>query len=281
MAALGGVAPWADASQPRPEPVGTVWLCRPGLRSDPCTASLRTTVVSANGSAHVVNYRPATDCFYVYPNISHQRTTNATLHIDPQETAIAELEASPFSWVCRVFAPMYREVIPTGPEGGEAASIAYRSVLDAWRDYLDRYNDRRGVVLIGHSEGSGMLFQLIAREIDPDPSIRHRVVLATLLGLDMPVGVDGAGPFAHIGACGSSSTLGCVVGYNAYSQPPPPGSLFGRAVPSVFDGVEQKDLCTDPAALDGGAGTLISLYRTHLATQEVAGGTTEGVFGVH
>jgi hypothetical protein len=88
----------------------TVWLCRPGLAHDPCTASLETTVVNGTGSKRVADYEPAShpgiDCFYVYPLISLQTTPNTTLHIDPQETAIAELEASPFSRVCRVFAPM-------------------------------------------------------------------------------------------------------------------------------------------------------------------------------
>ncbi len=80
---------------------------------DPCTASLKTTVIGENGSQHIVDYQPARnppiDCFYVYPNITHQQTALANLDVDPQETAIAELEASPFSWVCRVFAPIYRE----------------------------------------------------------------------------------------------------------------------------------------------------------------------------
>ena len=78
-----------------PAAAATVWLCRPGLAQDPCTASLATTVVNGTGSKRVVDYEPAShpaiDCFYVYPLISLQTTPNTTLRIDPQETAIAEL----------------------------------------------------------------------------------------------------------------------------------------------------------------------------------------------
>ena len=67
--------------QPRPDSAGTAWLCFPGQKNDPCTASLKTTVVSANGSRRIIAYRPvshpAIDCFYLYPNISHQRSANA------------------------------------------------------------------------------------------------------------------------------------------------------------------------------------------------------------
>src|SRR5271156_582887 len=123
-----------------PAAAATVWLCRPGLAHDPCTASLETTVVNGTGSKRVVDYEPAShpaiDCFYVYPLVSLQTTPNATLRIDRQETAIAELEASPFSRVCRVFAPM-------------AQQVAYDSVLSAWRDYLAHYNDCGALSLSG------------------------------------------------------------------------------------------------------------------------------------
>ena len=71
--------------------------------------------------------RPAIDCFYVYPLVSLQTAPNTTLRIDPQETAIAELEASPFSRVCRVFAPMYRQVTLRFVSSQAAQQVAYDS----------------------------------------------------------------------------------------------------------------------------------------------------------
>ncbi len=229
----------------------------------------------------MVDYEPAShpaiDCFYVYPLVSLQTTPNATLRIDPQETAIAELEASPFSRVCRVFAPMYQQVTLSFVGSQTAQQIAYDSVLAAWRDYLVHYNDGRGVVLIGHSEGADELDQLISGQIDNNASVRRLLVSAILTGGNLTVGANGTGPFSEIGACRSASQTGCVVAYNAFSQPPPSDALFGRPDPPVLNGVAQQEVCTNPAALAGGTGTLVSAYRVQLPTQEVAGSATEGV----
>ena len=55
-------------------------------------------------------------------------------------------------------------------------------MLGAWREYLARDNRGRGVVLIGHSQGTRMLRRLIREEIDPSPAARGRLVSAMLLG---------------------------------------------------------------------------------------------------
>ena len=217
----------------RPDASGTVWLCRPGLPHDPCTASLKTTVVDRDGASHVVDYEPAPDppidCFYVYPNVSLQRTDNADLDIDPQETAIAELEASPFSRVCRVYAPMYRE--DTGRSSGDGPEqIAEHSVQAAWQDYLAHDNKGRGVVLIGHSEGAFQLGQLIIDQIEHNPKVRPLLVSAVLTGGNLPVRSNGTLLFEdqQIQPCRSDDQTDCVVGYDAYSKAPASDSRFGR-----------------------------------------------------
>ena len=267
-----------------PAAAATVWLCRPGLAHDPCTASLETTVVNGTGSKRVVDYEPAShpaiDCFYVYPLVSLQTTPNTTLRIDPQETAIAELEASPFSRVCRVFAPMYQQVTfssVSSQQAQQAQQVAYASVLAAWRDYLAHYNDGRGVVLMGHSAGADEHGQLISGQIDNDASVRRLLVSAILTGANLTVGADGTGPFSEIGVCRSASQTGCVAAYNAFFQPPPSDALFGRPDPTVLNGIAQQEVCTNPAALAGGTGTLVSAYRVQLPTQEVAGSATDGI----
>lgn len=279
----GGVA---TGAQPKADMAGTVWLCRPGQSPDPCTASLDTTVVEPNGSRHVVHYAaardPAVDCFYVYPNITHQTTPNANREVDPQQTAIAELEASPFSQVCRVFAPVYREA--TGTARGAAAEArafrtAYDSVLSAWRDYLAHYNHGRGVVLIGHSEGSHMLAALLASQVDQVPGVRKLLVSAITTGANIPTDEVGSGPPETVGPCKSPTQFGCQVDFNAYSGTPPSNAAFGRPPKVEVDGHAVEDMCTNPADLSGGSGTLVSMYRIRLATQAVAGSTTQGIFG--
>lgn len=285
-ASLVGCSQSRSTTAERPDAYGIVWLCRPGISHDPCTASLRTTVVEQNGSNHIVDYEPARnppiDCFYLYPNVTHQQTDNANLDVDPQETSIAELEASPFSQVCRVFAPIYRE--GTGDAKGSSAEdnesrIAYDSVVSAWNDYLAHYNDGRGIVLIGHSEGSYWLAQLLGQHIDQVPPVRSLLVSAIITGANLPVYKSGFGPLKTIGPCQSSTQTGCVIDYNAFAEPPPSDSIFGKPPQPDFNGHAVEDVCNNPAILNAASGRLISMYRTQLPTQQVSGSMTEGIFG--
>lgn len=155
---------------------------------------------------------PAIDCFYVYPTVSMQKTGNANLHVDAEEMVVARVQAARYSQYCRVFAPMYRQVTLAGIGAGRPTTppspgLALADVQSAFRTYLRRDNRGRGFVLIGHSQGSFMLRQLIAREIDSKPALRRRLVSAILLGGNVLVkaGKDSGGDFRHIHACHSAA----------------------------------------------------------------------------
>ena len=255
------------ATAPTAGAVPTVWLCRPGTADDPCTPALTTTRVSfTRGTVGVtratVAARTPIDCFYVYPTVSDQKTPNADLTIDPQERSIAEYQAAQFSRVCRVYAPMYRQ-LTLANIGGAATraqqALAYGDVLQAWRTYLRRYNHGRGVVLIGHSQGSFLLRALITAQIDPNASVRRLLVSALLLGGNVTVkrGTGIGGDFHHIGACRSATQTGCVIAYSTYGSVPPADSVFGR---TTAPGLQV--LCTNPAALGGGTGLLGPILAT-------------------
>ena len=275
----------------------TVWLCRPGLSSDPCKADLTTTVTRTSGATRTESPKPAQsppiDCFYVYPTVSSQPTINANLNIDPEEIGVAEQQASQFSQACRVFAPMYPQLTLSainspGQVQGAAVKAAYSGVLAAWRDYLAHDNHGRGVVLIGHSQGSAMLTQLIREQIDPNAGQRRLLVSALLMGgnIVVPAGRDVGGDFQHVPACHANTETGCVVAYSTFDQPPPPNSLFGRpsqGVSSVFGSPPISNpqiLCTNPAALGGGSGALQSLFRLTPITGPLGPLTTD-VFSGH
>ena len=108
-------------------------------------------------------------------------------------------------------------------------------------------NKGRGVVLIGHSQGSGMLTQLIKNEIDGKP-IQAKVISALLLGTNVavPKGKDVGGAFQNMPLCKSASQIGCVISYVSFrdDSPPPANSRFGR-VPT--EGMTAA--CVNPATL--------------------------------
>jgi len=132
--------------------------------------------------------------------------------------------------------------------------LAYNDVVDAWKYYLEHENQGRGVVLIGHSQGSGVLTQLIRNEIDGKP-MQDRIVSALLLGTSLPVpkGKDVGGAFKNMPLCRSANQTGCVIAYASFRSdvPPPANSRFGK-----IQGSDMAAACTNPAALGGGSGEL-------------------------
>ncbi len=109
--------------------------------------------------------------------------------------------------------------------------MAYADVKAAWERYLANDNAGRGVVLIGHDQGAGVLIRLIANEIDGKP-VEDRIVSAILPGanLSMVAGQGVGGSFKTMKLCASSEDLGCAIAWSSFraDKPPPPESLFWR-----------------------------------------------------
>ena len=255
-----------------------VWLCKPGEEPNPCRESLETTVYEADGSSRVENpplpEAPPIDCFYVYPTVSNQPTTNATKDRAPEVVAIARYQAARFSLQCRVFAPVYRQLtvasIFTGTTEQRSAGgqMAYGDVREAWREYLARDNSGRGVVLIGHSQGVRMLRQLIREEIDRNDTVRSRLVSALLLGGNVLVrkGRRDGGDFQKIPACADPRETGCAIAYSTFNEPPPDNSRFGRSPARDTSGAgfpagpDYEVLCSNPASLAANTRTPLTTY---------------------
>ena len=252
----------------------TVWLCRPGSSPDPCVSPLGTTAFSSTG--YVMRRRNPSrnrpqrlDCFYVYPTVSLQARRNADLRIELEERSIARLQVSRYSQLCRVFAPMYRQqTIPALSSGAPITraetELAYRGVRDAWRQYLRRYNQGRPFVLIGHSQGSEMLRALMTREIDRRRAVRRQLLSAILMGGNVQVrkGRGIGGDFQHIPACRSTRQHGCVIAFSAFAGPVPADAVYGRIGGPFSPGDPERFdvLCTNPTALGGGPGRLITIF---------------------
>jgi hypothetical protein len=261
------VAAFAACVAAAPAGAHTVWLCFPGKKPDPCTPGLSTTAYSPALTKLRVEHpkavrKPKIDCFYVYPTVSDQKTGNANLQIDPEEKSIALYQAARYSQYCRVFAPMYRQLTLDGiglgtPTTKPNPALALDDVKAAFHAYLTRYNHGRGFVLLGHSQGSFELESLIAKAVDPKPSVRRRLLSAILMGGNVLVktGTGVGGSFKHIPACHSKTQLGCVIAFSTFDQPVPSDSLFGRTtVPG------ESVLCTNPAALAGGSALVDPIF---------------------
>lgn len=287
LAACGGTAHTGNtvpttslgSNAARTDAAGTIWLCRPGLANDPCNQSLATTAVPASGPRTVARPTPAADpafdCFYVYPTVSTQSSDNANLEIQAGEIGAAVAQASPFSMVCRVWSPMYRQRTEASLQKGlgndpAADQVAYSSVLAGWKDYLAHFNDGRPIIFIGHSQGAAMLIRLLSSQVDTNPALRARTVSAIIAGgnVAVPTGQNVGATFTHLPLCTSANETSCVIAYSTFPKRPPVDSDFGRPGQGVSlqsgqtatAGVQVA--CVNPAALDGGTAALAPLFLT-------------------
>ena len=218
----------------------SVWLCRPRKSPDPCEASRESTEVTYSGNerkeqkvAVGKTKTPPIDCFYVYPTVSEQEGPNANLTIEPQETQIAIDQASRFSQVCKVYAPMYPQLTLKAIKGTippEAGTKAFVGVLDAFKEYLTKFNKGRPFVLIGHSQGSVMLENLIPFAVESNPAVAEKLISAIVLGGNVlvPEGQLEGDTFVHTPLCTSAADTGCVIAYSTFLKEPPEDSFFGR-----------------------------------------------------
>ncbi|HEX2802750.1 MAG TPA: DUF3089 domain-containing protein [Sphingomicrobium sp.] len=290
LAALLDPAP-AKASPPPPAidySMHRSWLCLP-TRKTICSTPLATTALNANGygstGLSTVAKDPPIDCFYVYPTVSRDQGMNSDMNAGPEEELMAAAQAARFSSVCRVFAPVYRQMtvasIAAAMAGGDvtkAAMLAYSDVSNAWRNYIATRNNGRPFVLIGHSQGSLMLQELIKREIEGKP-VAKRMIRAIIPGFNVlvPEGKRVGGTFKSTPLCASQGETGCVMAWVSYreNRAPPEGAMFGFApAPGM------TVACTNPANPGSTGWEALDSYWYTRSSYPVAGGpigwSTEG-----
>jgi hypothetical protein len=273
------VAPPAAAPAPAPtEPSSRTdfakvenWLCKPGLANNPCDVNIDATVVKADGSTTIEKFKgdpnAPIDCFYVYPTVSLDPFTYSDLVPGPEEFNVVKAQLNRFGSKCRIYAPMYRQfslgALRARMSGGGSvpargnALDGTADVDDAWDYYLKNENKGRGVVIIGHSQGSGQITRLIATKIDGKPD-QAKLVSAIIMGssVQAPKGKDVGGTFKSIPVCKAADQTGCVISFSTYRDnvPPSPTASFG------INRGENEAICTNPAALAGGEATNPKAY---------------------
>ena len=291
FAALAAAAP-ASAEPAAPAPVdyskASNWLCLAG-RSDICSTPLGTTALNPNGYGSVgqspVAKDAPIDCFYVYPTVSNDRGMNSDLIVDNSERNAAEVQFARFAGVCRTFAPIYRQMTlgavaaaAAGADVTRPAMFAYGDVLNAWRTYIARYNKGRPFVLVGHSQGSLMLQELIKHEIEGKP-VAKQMRLAILPGYNLyvPQGQRVGGTLRSTPICASPAETGCVMTWVSFRENnvPPVGAIFGIAPQPGM-----TVACTNPSRPGSGSWERFDSYWNARWSLPVPGGpiqwSTEG-----
>ena len=221
------------------------WLCHPE-QANFCAQDQSSTVIAANGSLSQEAFTPALDpeidCFYVYPTVSMDKGGNSDLLPNHEESRVIEAQFARFGTACRTYAPTYRQVTLTALRSrilGEAipvdGQLGYNDVQQAWQHYLPHENNGRGVILIGHSQGSG---------------VRNEP------------GKDVGGTFKHMPLCRAADQTQYIVKFASFRSdaPPPDNTRFGRARNPEMRHLQTA--CNLPGALNGGTAELQAYLST-------------------
>jgi len=262
------------------------WLCRPGKSDDACSINLDAIVIGADGSRSVERFveakDPAIDCFYVYPTSSTENFIFSDLVPGAGERESAAKQIARFTSVCRVFAPMYRQLTGPGLRWSTVHGFPHddrnlRDTLAAWRYYMAHDNHGRGVVLIGHSQGARMIIGIIQHEIDGKP-LQKQLVSALIAGngddewgaggdMTVATGSDHGGTFSSVPLCGRKGQIGCVVAWSTY-----PAGTVGKRNFGNNDVAGHVAACVNPTSLEGSRGLATSyLYQSSGQPLEVTG----------
>ena len=217
------------------------WLCPPN-GATACQQNYSVSFIPGIGAPRVTHYVALShtkhDCFFAYPTISPDITANASLALDPSTRRTIINFVRPFARSCRVIIPIYRQItaselyrVGLSKNADDAhLEVAYLSLRSAWRNYLATTNARRSVILIGYSQGAGLLAQLLRREIVPHAAQSQRVELAELVGGGVQIASprsssDGLGGMK---LCGRIGSVSCVVAFDASAGEPASNVYIGR-----------------------------------------------------
>ena len=157
----------------------TTWLCKPGIPDNPCEPGFDTTLFSP--------IRPDRGTQSVKPTRSGSSTASTSIRRSATTRAPTRISRStPRSARSRSTRPratpalprLRADVPPVHPAGALRRRGSRRrscrsptaTCSHAWQTYLRKYNQGRGVVLIGHSQGTFVLRQLIAPGHRPEAS---------------------------------------------------------------------------------------------------------------
>lgn len=243
------------------------WACRPDVSGDACDGDLTAVEVLPNGTTQLVAHLPAAapkiDCFYIYPTVDlnvlpglHQNIQDKS---EPAKTTA--IQAARLSEVCRVFAPLYRQVtigtyVTASQDRELCFDVAYDDVRRAFEHYLQNDNQGRGFVVYGHSQGAQITSRLLRERIETDSAIRARLVAALPIG--WPIGTDASlatgGSFKTVPICKTKQELGCAMGYRSYAA----GNMFPTDAAQFSEGT--VGVCTLPPDPASGQTTLSRSY---------------------
>ncbi len=134
------------------------------------------------------------DIFYIYPTLNIEKkdlrwnvpVTDSIQNIKVIDKAVY-FQASAFLNAGKLYVPYYRQAhlrsysrLENG--GKEALNLAYSDVKEAFKTYLEKYNNGRPIIIAAHSQGTTHAIQLL-KEFFDGKALQNKLVAAYLPGI--------------------------------------------------------------------------------------------------
>ncbi|MCX7744052.1 MAG: DUF3089 domain-containing protein [Flavobacteriales bacterium] len=186
------------------------------------------------GETWIDDNQKSVDVFYIYPTLYMKgKTWNADIQNKKLNQRIdrfpVKYQASVFNRSARVFAPRYRQAIiqsfyDTTGNGKLALDFAYEDVKQAFKFYLNQYNQGRPIIIASHSQGTYHARRLLKDFFDID-SLKKRLVCAYTIGFQMR-----KNDFSVLTPCTDATQTGCYITWSTFREgyePPVNSKLIG------------------------------------------------------
>lgn len=164
------------------------------------------------------------DIFYIYPTLNIEKkdfrwnvpVTDSIQNVKVIDKAVY-FQASAFLNAGKLYVPYYRQAhlrsyVLYEKGGKEALSLAYSDVKEAFKTYLEKYNNGRPIIIASHSQGTTHAIQLLKEFFDGKP-LQNKLVAAYLPGIAI-----NKNAFKTIQIMTNSTEIGGFVSWNTFKK---------------------------------------------------------------
>lgn len=186
------------------------------------------------------------DVFYIYPTIFTYKpednyqwnasVDNQTLNEQIDKLAVLN-QCTAFNGSCKIYAPRYRQAHYSAfttsdlVSASKALSLAYSDVKEAFKYYLENYNNGRPIVIASHSQGT-LHAKALLKEFFDGKLLQKQLVEAYLIG--MPIKEN---EFESIKPSNDPGDVGGFVTWNTFNK---------GFYPSYYNAGLNDAICTNP-----------------------------------
>ena len=172
------------------------------------------------------------DVFFIHPTSYFGRSWIAPVTFDTPTAHNTDWylrnQASLFNVCCNVYAPHYRQASfytyvrywNNNSAKDKILNYAYKDVLNSFKYFISKFNKGKPFIIASHSQGSHHAFKLLAEEIDKDPNLSDRLVVAYTLGsVDFRTWhKEYFDSLDNLTPCATADQINCIVHWNTVAQ---------------------------------------------------------------